>query len=357
MISPFHLPRVSRTLRGFTLVEVLVALAVLAVLLTIIAQVLGQVQRVWSAANSRVAQFREARRAMDRISSNLAQATMNSSLQYYYAGANPFLPPSSGLMTAPQGYVRYSDLQFLCGPTQTLLAGANQTAGHSIFFQAPTGGALNVNAGGAAAFTNMPTAISACGYYVAFDTDANFRPSFLNQRNHPERQRFRLYEYRPPIDANLIYKDLAVPDPNPGVPLPDWYNQIATWSRPVAENIIFLVFSPKRAVTDAAGDPRDIAPAYTYNSSPGVKLPQATQDYQLPPLVEVTLVALDESSAQRLAENSGGNPTLPEGLFTSASDTSFRSDIEALEDFLNDEKLNYRVFTATVPIRNSKWGL
>lgn len=343
--------------RGFTLVEVLVSLAVLAVLLTIIAQVLGQVQRVWSSANSRVAQFREARRAMDRISTNLAQATMNSSLQYYYAGGNPFLPPSSNLMTAPQGYVRYSDLQFLCGPTASLLTGANQTVGHGIFFQAPTGGAMTVNAGGAAAFTNMPTAISACGYYVAFDTDAAFRPGFLNQRNHPERERFRLYEYRPPIDANLIYKDLTVADPSPGIPQPDWYNQIANWSRPVAENIVYLVFSPKRAMTDSAGNPRDIAPAYAYNSSPGVNLPQAIQDYQLPPLVEVTLVALDESSAQRLAENSGGNPRLPEGLFTSATDAAFRADIEALEDFFNDQKLNYRVFSATVPIRNSKWGL
>jgi uncharacterized protein (TIGR02599 family) len=130
-----------RQRQGFTLVEVLVSLAVLAVLLTIIAQVLGQVQRVWSSANAKVAQFREARRAMDRISSNLSQATLNTYLQYFYAGPNPFLPPSAEQMTPPLGYVRFSELQFLSGPTAALLpGGAGQSPGHAVFFQAPLGG-------------------------------------------------------------------------------------------------------------------------------------------------------------------------------------------------------------------------
>lgn len=353
-----HFHRQTGRRQAFTLVEVLVALAVLAVLLTIIAQVLGQVQRVWSSANSKVAQFREARRAMDRISSTLAQATMNTSLQYYYAGGNPFLPPSANLAAPPSGYVRYSDLQFLCGPSQGLVANTAPTAGHAVFFQAPLGGAMNVSAGGATSFVNMPTALSACGYYVAFEADNAFRPPFLNQRGHAQRLRFRLYEYRPPIDQNLIYKDIGNPDPNPGVPQPDWFSLSAAWSRPVAENIIFLVFSPKRPLTDSSsGDPRDIAPNYQYNSSPGINLPQAPQDYQLPPLVEIVLVALDDVSAQRFVENMGGRPSLPEGLFTNATDNAFRQDIERVEDYLNQMKLNYRVFTATVPIRNSKWGL
>lgn len=351
--------RASHRRNGFTLVEVLVSLAVLAVLLTIIAQVLGQVQRVWSSANAKVSQFREARRAMDRISTTLAQATMNTYLQYFYPGPNPFVPPSAANMASPLGYVRFSELQFISGPAGSLLGGSGaQSPGHAVFFQAPLGGELTVSASGMSSFVNMPTAISACGYYVTYGTDTGFRPPFLNQRSHPERRRFRLLEYRPPIEANTIYKDVTLVDASPGQPLSNWYQETASWSRPVAENIIYLVISPKRPMTDSSGDPRDIAPSYTYDSSAnGVNLTQSPQDYQLPPLVEVTLVALDEDSAQRFAESSGGTPALPRGLFGSASDTRFSADLQQVEQFLNDQKLNYRIFTATIPIRNSKWGL
>lgn len=354
--SAFRVPRAA-----FTLVELLVSLAVLAVLLAIIAQVLGQVQRVWSSANTKVAQFREARRAMDRIQNNLAQAAMNTYLQYYYTGGtNPFLAPSATQKAAPAGYVRFSELQFVCGQASSLVGGsASQHPGHAIFFQAPLGG--TITEGGA--YVNVPTALAACGYYLEFGTDQDIRPSFLSQTGVPERRRFRLFEYRPSILANLIYKevdDVA----NPGVPDPDWYRLNGAQDgieirRPVAENIIYLVFSPKRPVHDnATGDPRDIAPRYAYDSSGnGVQAAQSPQDFQMPPLVEVTLVALDEDSARRFVEESGGNPGLPDNLFSNASDTSYRNDVEQLENLLNQRKLNYRIFNATVPIRNSKWGL
>ncbi len=349
------------SLAAFTLVEVLVSLAVLAVLLTIIAQVLGQVQRVWSSANSKVAQFREARRAMDRIQNNLAQATMNTYLQYYYVGgAHPFLAPSSTQQAAPTGYVRFSELQFVSGQADRLVGGsASQHPGHAIFFQAPLGG--TITEGGA--YVNVPTALTACGYYLEFGTDQNIRPPFLSQTGVAERLRFRLFEYRPSILANLIYKEVDDVT-NPGVPNRDWYGVEGTEDgvdirRPVAENIIYMVFSPKRPVHDSAsGNPRDIAPQYAYDSSGnGVQAGQAPQDFQIPPLVEVTLVALDEDSARRFVEDSGGTPSLSGSLFTNASDASFRDDIEQLENQLNQRKLNYRIFNATVPIRNSKWGL
>jgi uncharacterized protein (TIGR02599 family) len=342
---------------AFTLVELLVSLAILAVLLTIIAQVLGQVQRVWSGANSKVAQFREARRAMDRITTNLSQATLHTYLQHFYGGADPFKPPSKTLIAAPLGYVRYSELQFICGQASALVAGGGDQIGHAVFFQAPLGGATDIASATGTAFVNLPTALSACGYYVSFGSDTRFRPAFLNQRNHPERERFRLYEYRPPIEANSIYGDVAVPASQPGVPSPAWYSRTAEWSRPVAENIIYLVCSPKRARSDNAGEPRDIAPKYAYDSSPGVALAQGKSDYQLPPLVEITVVALDENSAKRMAETDSGSRSLPTGLFTNATDSDFRRDIEKLEEYLNSKKFNYRIFTSTIPIRNSKWGL
>jgi uncharacterized protein (TIGR02599 family) len=351
-----------RLRRGFTLVEVLVSLAVLAVLLTIIAQVLGQVQRVWSTANSRVAQFREARRAMERIVSNLSQATMNTYLAYHYGPAaspnNPLVPASTLLNTGPVGYVRYSELQFLSGQSSNLLGlPADESPGHAVFFQAPLGGALDANAGNGV-FVNLPTALSACGYFLQFGDDTAFRPSFLNGKNHPPRRRYRLMEYRPPIEANVIYPDLAVAVAAPGVPNPQWYNQVGRWARPVAENIIYLVISPKTPVADANTDPRQIAPDYSYDTSRnGINLAQSPTDFQLPPLVEVTLVALDESSALRMDQMGGGSSALPTGLFNNASEENFRADLQSLETTLNEQRINYRIFTTTVPIRNSKWGL
>jgi uncharacterized protein (TIGR02599 family) len=166
-------------------------------------------------------------------------------------------------------------------------------------------------------------------------------------------------EYRPPIQNNLIYDPTGVVN-TPGVPNPNWYQQVATWSRPVAENIVLLIISPKRSLSDSGGtgDPRDIAPEYAYDtSSNGLQLVQGGSDFQLPPLVEVTLIALDEVSAARLFElpNQGGS--LMSGRFTTASNSSFEQDIKAVEQQLNELKLNYRVFTSTIALRGSKWGM
>jgi uncharacterized protein (TIGR02599 family) len=338
--------------KGFTIVEVLVSMAVLIVLLTIIAQVLGSVQKVWSSANSKVAQFREARRAMERISNNLRQASLNTYLHYYYGGSDPLQPPNQFLSTGPQGYVRYSELQFVCGPARSLISGGGANSpGHAIFFQAPLGGGLQAGAG---AYVSLPTALSACGYYLQYGTDRPFRPEFLNQRGHPERTRFRLIEYRPPIQNNVIYDESG--SSTPGVPSPAWYQNVGAWSRPVAENIVMLVFSPKRAIADGSGDPRDIAPNYSYDSAGnGIRLVQSPQDYQLPPMIEVTLIAVDETSAERLAER--GTPNLGNGLFTNASDSRMRADIDSIEQQFISQRINYRVFTTTVALRSSKWGL
>ena len=64
MRPPFiHSPHAKN--KGFSLVEILVSLAVLAILLLINVQVIDQVQSTWAASNARVSQFREARTAFD----------------------------------------------------------------------------------------------------------------------------------------------------------------------------------------------------------------------------------------------------------------------------------------------------
>ncbi len=114
-----------------------------------------------------------------------------------------------------------------------------------------------------------------------------------------------------------------------------------------------------------------IAPNYTYNSldvnnaTPAIDAVtvdaagNATQGTQhlLPPLVVVTMVALDEPSAAKWAQEYG---TTPVDLLAQASApftdaTAYDTDIATLESWLNQKHLNYEVFSSTVPLRNARW--
>ena len=63
---------------AFTLIELLVSVTFLVVLMLVITEMLGLVQRTWVRTNSRVSQFREARMAFDALSRNLGQAVLNT---------------------------------------------------------------------------------------------------------------------------------------------------------------------------------------------------------------------------------------------------------------------------------------
>jgi uncharacterized protein (TIGR02599 family) len=339
---------------GFTLVELLVSMTILVVLMSLIAQVMGQVQRAWSSASSRVSQFREARRAFDRINRNLSQATLNTYVQYVYANAaDPRVPPSSTLRLSPSGYARYSELQFMCGPASGIVQGgsAAKNPGHAVFFQAPLGtNGLDVN---------LPTALNAVGYYVEFASDDTFRPAFLDTKVEP-RFRYRLMEYRPPVERNLIYdRAERTRQVQSGSDNHYWVVDTATWSRPVAENIAVLTLSPRTPVSDdPTKDATSIAPKYEYNSSANkLQAQQTPQDYQLPPMVEVTMVAIAESSSIKLSGRGDSIPPLDfSSYFKDAKESSRQADLENLKRELLRRRVNYRIFSSIVPIRNSKWG-
>lgn len=372
-----------RRTRAFTLVEILVSLAVLTILLLINAQVIGQVQATWSASNARVSQFREARTAFDIITRNLSQATLNTYLDY----ENNYLltagPTSGGVATAatnPGSYRRKSDLQFRCGDASDLVpagGGAPYLPGHAVFFQAPLGVTENP------LYVGLDKLLCARGYFVQFSSDEAFRPSILPQGDF--RYRYRLMEYSPPAEKNQIF---SLPAPTDGTVPDGWHvdaggainadsedaEDIGT-TRPIADNIIALIISPRREfrATAANGlsqdsdddDTVDIAPQYAYNSNSTVGssalLPQGNQ-FLLPPLVRVVLVAIDEKSAERISLEQGGDSTPPFGAslhspFDSSSATDLDTSISQLVEILNTRRINYRVFSATVQLRGAKWSI
>lgn len=331
---------------AFSLVEVLLSTTVLAILMVLVANVISSSQKAWSRTSGNVSQFREARRAFDTIKRYVSQATLNTYMRYSYDNgtASPF---SSGgaesKNAAPTKYASFSELQFVCGPASNVIPGASDTdtPGHAIFFQAPIGWSPK--------YPNMPTLLNGRGFFVRFGDDLAIRPDFLAQRLPPV-YRYRLMEYAPSAESNLIYDQTTAGTQS------DWYTDIAVSSRPLATNVLALIFSPRRP-TPASGSTsqiRDIAPAYLYDSSNA----DGKAPYELPPVVDIVMVVLDERSAQRLADtaSSGSSPPITISGFTDATGTNMQDDLKALEADLNKKKVNYRVFNASVPLRNSKWA-
>lgn len=333
------------SLKGFTLVELLVSMTVLAVLLAIISQVLATVQKSWRSTSAKVSQFREARRAFDVIKRNLSQATLNTYLHYDFGGNRDQATGFINTNAVPTGYLTHSELQFLCGPAEAIPQAnfsPSRNPGHAVIFQA--------NLGFSDLYPSLPTTLNPRGYYLEYGDDAALRPPFLANKV-ATRVRYRLMEYAPPTEANTIYDAARRTGAN------IWYDRIAEFSRPVADNVIGLFFSPKRPQADAAGNPRAIAPNFIYDSTqptPGSNRPS----HELPPQMDVFMIVIDESSAENLAFDSNGSTSPPLNLgsvFQNATDTAIDNDLATIRQLLIDRNVNFRIFSSTITLPNSKW--
>ena len=344
--------------KGFTLIEVALSMVILTVIMLVAVQVLDQTQRTWKRGVGNIEQFREARMAFNSITQNLREALLNTYLAYQYNdGETPTVPASK--TQAPERYIRQSELQFVTGQARDLLPSGQTDAlsGHAVFFQARLG--LSDRDG----YENLRRLLCGRGYFILHSDDEAFRPAHVNAT----RSRFRLWEYRPTAESNTIYTQREdgrwFDDALAGVISGDDSIGRPSFTRPIAENIIALIISPQVTNEDAEAEDRSpwwIAPDYTYDSASaantGLNSPQGTQ-HMLPPRVVVTLVAIDESSASKLAEKypDSAPQLIPAGAFSRCSE--MRADLQALEQALVAEQLNYRVFSATINMRNSKWGL
>jgi uncharacterized protein (TIGR02599 family) len=364
---PFFYQQARRA--GFSLVEILVSLAVLAILLLINVQVIDQVQSTWAASNARVSQFREARTAFDILVRNLGQATLNTFVDYdsnYVVTAAQNAGVSGQITTS---YQRKSNLQFVCGPSTSLLnggGGAGLLPGHAVFFQAPLGVSENP------AYVGLDRLLCSRGYFVQFTSDAPFKPQFLVAT--AAKYRYRLMEFSPPTEKNLVYNSMGVS----GVATSSWFSGAANSdnalneretalnvgvTRPIADNILTLIISPRQEPqTNSQTSATLMAPNYSYNSTSlalGTSAsPQGIQNL-MPPLVKVVLVAIDEKSAERIAEQNGSGPPFGTALTTPFSNANQleSSEIPGLVAYLSSQRVNYRIFSATVQIRSSKGGL
>jgi uncharacterized protein (TIGR02599 family) len=152
--------------------------------------------------------------------------------------------------------------------------------------------------------------------------------------------------------------------------------------RPIGENIIALVLLPRLSpedeatlVVQPAHPGTALAPNYAYDSTSIGVSGSATNvndqgmldsKNQLPPVIQVTMVALDETSYKRFQGSSTSMPTSLTGtlstLFQNAGDTEnpsnpgFAQDLNSLKATLQGLKLNYRIFSTNVSVEGSKWS-
>ena len=154
------------------------------------------------------------------------------------------------------------------------------------------------------------------------------------------------------------------------------------YAHSLAENIVALIVLPKLAVKDrvkvgtTTADPNvlELAPKYEFDSwrvlsggtetdpvHTSIKLDNRARDNLLPPIVQVTMVAIDEPSAIRMDLKKTGKPNWLKDLFTTATtETQYIEDMNKLEKAIRDDSkypnVHYRIFTTDVIIRGSKWS-
>ena len=99
-----------------------------------------------------------------------------------------------------------------------------------------------------------------------------------------------------------------------------------------------------------------LAPNYGYDSTGTNANPQLNPRNQLPPVVQLTMVAIDEKSAASLGLSSSGDSDIFKISTLFSDTTKFAEDIATLEQTLATKRVKYRIFTTNVQIRAAKWS-
>lgn len=361
-------PTEVRSTGAFSLVEFMVSMGILGVILLILASVLDSTSKALITGKEKTGQFREARVAFEYVGRSLEQATLNTYWDYVYETTNSNNP--SDEVEAPTRYARQSELHFLVGDAGELLGDPQRYRTHGVFFQAPLGDAKE--------YSDLSNLLNARGYFVEFGDDSAEVPEFL-ARVTEKRYRFRLKEFRPPSEENLVYREAVeklASSETRGVQLDQWYRpdsrlyreqlKYEDIVRTVAENVVALIVSPRISEKEAKArnqEPEDFCPNYRFDSHED--FPQGAQKingretkHQLPPVIKIVLVTISERSALILQDANGKEPPpeleIAQEWFQQAK--NLEKDLAAFEKQMQNGNVDYRVLRTTLGIRASKWS-
>lgn len=348
--------------RAFTLAELLVSMAVLSAILLVLFSTTNAVNRIWKSSSQKIEAFAEARAAFEAMTRRLSQATLNTYYDYYDAAGNS--SASATYSGTPAVYGRQSELHFISGPG--LLPPSAGQITHAIFFHAPLGFSAD------STHANLTNCLNAAGYYVVYDSDAGAGscPPFVKT----SRYRFRLMQFTQATEQLQIFNAPA----GSGTTNNAWFtagttaagnaNGAAPNTHLLADNVVALVILPKRARgEDTSGTA--LCPDYTYDSrTPWTTgSAQPAQRHQLPPLLHVAMLAIDEQSAQRVCAGAAAPDLGLAHLFADASRLNedlrrnpakypLLANDPSLEATLIRGRINYRIFETDIAIRGAKWS-
>jgi uncharacterized protein (TIGR02599 family) len=291
-----RLPDFGKGRAAYSLLEVLVTLALLLIILVTLLGFTSNVDRLWK--TTATDPFVEAEEAFETVAAHLASADLEP-YQDYADVTGTFRTATSPASFATDHLARCSNLAFACGPSAGpggwLNASGRVTAGGCVFFVAPQGYTQTD------AHLGLEHLLNALGYFVEFG-DETEAPAFILSGTH--RWRWRLKEIVQPAESLGIYTTPTS----------------ATWIQPLvqagapapvlAENVAALIVLPERSANDSG---TALAANYFYDSRDASN---PLTRHQLPPRVRLALVAIDEASAQILAAQNGSQPpTLVPGNF------------------------------------------
>ncbi len=350
---------------GFTVIEVAVSAAIILVIFSALLGMTDQTQRLMSGTSSKVEQFQDARLAFEAVTRRVSQATLNTYWDYQYQTVSQTVGGKTVQVRMPSRYERGSDLRFRSGPMTEINSKSKRLQPtHGIFFQAPNGVVEDTTRNGA-----MDHLLNSWGYFLELNSDEESLPTWLRDKV-PQRERFRLMELMEPSEQLGVYQ---FQQPKSA----DWFLQpINRRERPVralADNVVALIFLPRLARADEDSQRSKkassvLAPHYRYDSTQSAKDPVLNPKHQLPPIVQVVMVAIDEPSAQRLAQDSAGKEgqgldyadlfTKPELLEDDPKTTTLGDgDLWKFTAMLaNKYRVTSRVFSTNVSIRGAKWS-
>jgi uncharacterized protein (TIGR02599 family) len=318
---------------AFTILELLVATTVLSLILVVMLSLITQTSNVWRSSSARIEAFQSARRGFETLTRSLEQATLNTYWDYETNGVGD-----------PVRYRRQSELHFLVDDAGTDGLPGTPGTGQAVFFQAPANKTASTN------YDGLTGLINACGFFVQYGSDSAWLPAHVG--TNQARERFRLMQWMQSTESLGVYTNSTDHA---------WVSAAAADVVPVSDNVIALVIWPKEE--GEAANP--ILDSYSYDSRlNATNAPQPATAHQLPPLLKVALVAIDETSAVRLGANL--QPTVAacmNGLFDTspAKDSpddkkTLADDLATLETRLTTNSISYRTFVTSVPLREAKWS-
>ena len=320
------------------MIELLVSMAVLSVLVVLAASLIGAIQNVWKLSSARTEQFRSSRQALETVTARLSQGTLN-----------PYWSLDS--TTNPTRYERQSELRFFAGPAISTIGSTLGTGtiapGSAIFFQAPTGYFSSNSTD-----SNLNASLNTWGYFVEYGPDS-YRPPFISSSIIPTRNRFRLMEFIEPSDNLSVFSKTSGNSTYAGK---DWFTSplgTAGNRRVLAENIVAFVALPRLSSTeDATGTA--LSSNYTYDSTASNSTPKLNPKHQLPPIVDIAVVAISETTANRITWGSTPPDFGTSTLFQNAANMD--ADLETLRSNIEKKNLSARVFRTSVPISAARWS-